>query len=366
MTEIWIPYGAVETLVTVQAENLGSVVQPEPEKGAVDFSGTADALKTASALFLCDSSPPTVDVLRGLSQAIASAPSLKIMAAAPKTMETAVPELKGRFTTLPPPIRQPEGGPAYSSEVVGQGRKVFIGTGRPDPLFGIVDAKIGACLNWVAGSASEAASARKDMEPAPFAKTRSYDRAEELASKIADAEYMTVVPRGGRAFHVSHDEPFDAMRGSFLEAQAPRGKGLVLGAGGTGYDDTLSSAIRCVWSAVPALRPSGELLLIAECSGGLGSPALEMLATGRMSDDAARRSGRTVIGIEEVAYLEKLKEEYDLLMLTGLPEVYAKSRLGISTARGSGEAVGRLLNKVGRSGKVNVVTRSGECRVQAS
>ena len=64
-------------------------------------------------------------------------------------------------------------------------------------------------------------------------------------------------------------------------------------------------------------------------------------------------------------YLNKLKGEYDVLLLSGLPETYARPTLGPTTAKGAGEAVGRMLNKLGRSGKVNVVPRAPECLVES-
>ena len=138
----------------------------------------------------------------------------------------------------------------------------------------------------------------------------------------------------------------------------------MVGAGGWGYDDAFSSALRGVWSALEAVRKTGTILLIAECSEGMGSTALEMLVTGRMAEGEKRR-GVYVDGLEEVFYLSKLKDEYDVLLLSGLPESYARSKLGLTTAKGSGEAVGRVLNKVGRSGKLNVVPRAPECLVQS-
>lgn len=366
MTELWVPYGAVETLVSIQAENLGSVAESVPEKTQSDLPILPDLVKEAAMLLVCDSVPSTIGALKSLSQTIASTPTLRIVASAPKPLESAVPDLKGKIYTLPPPIQGSQSPVVYSPDIMGEGRKVFLGTGRPDPLFGVLDAQAEACMNWVAGSLPEAVAARSDMEPAPFARTASYDKMQEFASKIPGSEFLTIVPRGGRASDLSHGAPFEALRDSFLEVNMPVSKGLILGAGGAGYDDTLSSSIRAAWGALPALRPSGHLLLVAECSGGLGSAALQMLATGRMGWDAAKRRTKYVEGLEEIHYLNKLKEDYEVLILTGLPEVYLKSKLGISTARGSGEAVGRLLNKAGRSAKVNVVARAGECRVVAS
>jgi len=113
------------------------------------------------------------------------------------------------------------------------------------------------------------------------------------------------------------------------------------------------------------VRKAGSVVLMAECSEGLGSTALDMAASGRLGEGGRRREAY-VDGLEDVFYLTKLRQEFDVILLSGLPEVYAKSKLGLATARGSGEAVGRILNKLGRSGKMNVVTRAAECRLESA
>ncbi|MBI3840664.1 MAG: hypothetical protein HY297_01705 [Thaumarchaeota archaeon] len=367
MPEIWIPFGSVETLVTLQAENLGAVLDPEPEKGTMESERQLAAVKDAAALFICDSNPTTVEFLREIVSGIVSAQRLRILSSAPKRIESALPELKGRVATLPPPVPSEAGDkPVLSPELTGPGKKLIVGTARPDPLFGIVDTRVQACLNWAAHALSHATYARRSMEPTPFQRTTSYEKLEKLSEEIASPSFLTVVPRAGKVRSVLEDAPFDAVKNGFFEAEMPAAKALVLGAGGRGYDDTLSSALRCVWGPLAGLRNSGTLLLVAECSEGLGSTALEMLATGRLSGDVGKKGDRYVEGMEEVFYLNKLKEDYDVLLLSGLPEVYAKQRLGLTTAKGSGEAVGRLLNKVGRTGKVNLVTRASECRVRSA
>jgi hypothetical protein len=366
LPEIWIPYGSVESLVTVQAENLGSVVEPQAEKGSGEPERLLELLKGASALFVCDAAPPTLEVLREMSSGPDGIGTVKVVSAAPKKIEAAVPAIKGRVSTLPPPMPTSDAaGVSVSDELTRAGRKLFLGTGRPDPLLGIVDSKVEACLNWVSGAYRIALQARKGMEPTPFEKTESYEEIEEIASKMKDSSFLTVAARGGKPRAVMEDAPFDAVKNGFLQASAPPARALVVGAGGSGFDDTLSSAIRGIWSVLPAVRRSGSVLLLAECGEGLGSTALELASTGRLAGGDRKKVG-FVDGLDEVFYLSKLKEEYDVLLLTGLPEVYAKSKLGLTTARGSGEAVGRLLNRLGRSGKMNVVTRSPECRVTSA
>ena len=365
MPELWIPYGPVETLVTIQAENLGAVVENRQEGEGAPEEDHGTLLGGVSSLFICDTAPSTLELVHELVQAIVTAQSLRVYCAVPKRIELSLPELKGRVSTLPPPIPVDEQSVTLSQELTEGGSKLFIGTGKPDPLFGLVDAKVETCLNWIANSHSMAAEERKEMEPSPFLKTASYSKVEGFAESVRDARYATVVPRGGRLRSVLVDAPFDAMKNVFAAIEVQPSKGLIIGAGGAGYDDTLSMAIRGVWGAVPGLRKSGSLLLVAECSEGLGSPALEMLATGRLTEGAERKRGRYVEGLEEISYLNRLREDYDVLLLSALPEVYAKSKLGLSTARGSGEAVGRLLNKTGRTARINVVGRASECRLSS-
>ena len=366
MPEIWVPYGNVESLVTVQAENLGVVAETAPESSPVDTGRAAELVKGASEIFVSDATPATVELLRVLIPTLTELQTLKLFSAAPKRIEGGIPELKGKVTTLPPPVPSAEGDEAmYASQLLEPGAKLFLGSARPDPLFGLVDTKVGACLNWIAHSQAVASQARKGMEPEPLKKTEAYDAVEGLAEQIRESTFLTAVPRGGKLRAVMENAPFDAIKNAFAKMSMPQTRGMVIGAGGRGYDDTFSSALRAVWSVIEGVRRTGTVLLIAECPEGMGSTALEMLVTGRLAGEGERKKERYVAGLEEVFYLNKLKDEYDVLLLSGLPETYARSKLGLTTAKGAGEAVGRMLNKVGRSGKLNVVTRASECIVES-
>jgi hypothetical protein len=364
--EVWFPYGGVETLVTIQAENLATMVEPIAGERNVEIERLAELLKGPTTLFICDSSPTTLETVQEIVRVLGQTDSLRVVATEPRRVETAVPELKGRVVQLARSGGGEGAEPVPAPAIAEAGRKVFIATARPDPLFGIVDAKVEAASNWFAGGLREAATARKDLEPTPFEKTASFERAAEIAGSIDGATFLTAIPRGGRARSVLQDAPFDALANGFLESTLSPARGLIVGAGGRGYDDTFSSALRAVWSSLGGVRRTGEILLVSECADGLGSPALDMLASGRISGEGGRRREKYIPGIEEVYYLNKLKEDYGVLLLSGLPEIFAKNGMGLTTARGSGEAVGRLLNKLGRTAKVNIVTRAAECRIRSA
>jgi len=365
MPELWIPYGGVETLVTLQAENLGAVAEPPQDQGSVEMERMSELAKGATEILACDAAPPTLEFLKGLHPVLSEFQNVGLVAPAPRRIEVGVPELKGRVSTLPPPVAAAEGGEAvYAQHLMEKGQKIFVATARPDPLFGVADARVLACLNWVAHSNAIAAKSREGMEPQPFQKTEAFEAMEEMAAKVPESKFLTLIPRGGRLWTVMEDAPFDAIKNAFPKVSMPQTRGLVVGAGGRGYDDTFSAALRGIWSAMDGVRRTGSILLMAECSEGMGSTALEMLVTGQLPGSERRRE-RYIDGLEEVFYLNKLKQEYDVLLLSGIPEVYARSKLGLTTAKGSAEAVGRILNKVGRTGKMNVVPRAPEFAVQS-
>jgi hypothetical protein len=362
LPEVWVPYGDVETLVTLQAENLGTLIEPPEEPRTTELERISAKVASAGSLFVCDLRPPTMELLGDLSPVITQNSELRVFCEDPKALETLVPSLKGRAAHTSP-LGAGEGPAApFDREVAAPGAKVFLGSAGPDPLMGIIDARVHACLNWAADSRQMAAEARKDYEPTPFEKSDSYSVLEELAGRIPDATFLTIVPRTGKVRSVLEDAPFDAVKNGFFSTSLPLSRGIIVGAGGRGYDDTLSASIRNVWSSLNGVRKSGVVLLIAECSGGLGSRALEMLVSGRIGEEGRRRE-RYVEGLEELYYLSKLKEEYEVLLLSGLPELYASKKLGFTVAKGSGEAVNRLLGKLGRTAKLNVVTRASECRI---
>ena len=366
MPEIWVPYGQVETLLTIQAENLGAVVEAREDRRTEDLDRLTEKVKTSSRLLVCDTKPPTIEVLKDIVAAIGEGPLPRILAADTRKVESFISELKGRVSQAPRPEDAGGNEVALSPELGAEGSKTFLATAQPDPLFGLVDAKVAAALNWIGGSKRISAQSAKDFTPAPFEMTEAFAAAERMVATIPEASFVTLVPSQGRAGRVFSDAPFDTIRSGFFTATLPQARAIVVGAGGAGYDDSLSGALRAVWAAVGGVRRTGEILLIAECSEGLGSKALEMLVSGRLGGEGGRRKDRYVDGLEEVEYLDRLTADYNVMLLSGLPELYTKSKMKLGSARGSGEALGKLLNKLGRTSKLNVVTRAPECRISSA
>jgi hypothetical protein len=370
LPEIWIPYGDTETLVTIGAENLGELIEPAQESLAEEeIESLRGSMAEFSDIVICDSKPPTLEVLKRLLAEGAAAGSKRILAADPRRVESRIPELRGQVRGGGEKVSLPNDRGIdlkVPTQLEGETSRLVLSTGKPDPLLGLIDSKVALSLAFVTNSRRLAYESRTSDEPAPFSQTPSAEALTRVAEGFRNSIFVTVIPRGRRPHRLLRDAAFDAVKNSFVTLPASRARAAIIGIGGEGYDDTFSDALRLVWSCIGCVKEGGEVLLVCECGEGLGSDALEMLITGRMSEQGTTKKKEVYVeGLEELRYLKKLKGSYSVILMSALPELYARTKLGFATARGSAEAVGKLLGKLGRTAKVNVVTRACECSLSS-
>jgi len=355
--EIWIPYGEVESLVTLKAENLGETLDIPPESHLDEITiNLLERIKDVERVVVCDTKPSTVKVVK----AIAAKSEVRFLAPAPKKVEAEATELRGRVEALEPPTESLPGhrGMKASRTLTLTPKKLVLATGEPDPLVGYLDARAALALRAVDGTRKLAYDKRDGDEPRPLKDTPSHDALVEVVGGLPGLIYATIVTRGGQPYSVIEGGTAEA-RGSFATPDVPRAKGVVIGAGGRGHDETLSHSIRLAVGAVNAARSGGEVIIVAECKEGLGSTALEMFCSGRITDGFIKK-GAYVEGLEEIHYVTQLRDNYSVTLLSTLPELYASGRLKFRTARGSGEALNKAFGVIGKTAKLNVVTRASE------
>jgi hypothetical protein len=359
--EIWVPYGDVESLLTLQAENLGELIDPVGESHAEELAQILkERAKGFERLLICDSKPATLKLLKALAPHIPQDGAIKLNAPSPKSVEEGVPEIKGRVTKLSPPSVSVTFGEAEIKlpPELAQGKNLVLATGYPDPLFGYSDARVATALSYLTGARKIAYEAREGDAPAFLQETKAYATLVSLLDSTRESSFVTIVTRGGQPYSIIDGGAKDA-RGHFFPPQLTPAKGIALGAGGRGYDDTFSGALRLAMGALGAVRKGGDILLIGECREGIGSEALQMQAQGRIGQTNLRK-GFYADGMEEIDYLSKLKEDYSVTLLSSLPDLYASGRFKFRAVKSAGEALQKVFSSAGRGAKLHVFTRAPE------
>ena len=361
--EIWVPYGDVEVLLNLQAENLGELVEAKSEphsEAIVERLGVR--FKESSRVVLCDNRSPTIKILQGLVRKNPPPDGLRVVTPFPREVEQRVPEVKGmvmKFQETRERILERPNEVSSPSELLDDSTKLFLGTAIPDPLVGVVDSVVGIALLVMGGARKVAYTSRESDDPATLTRNRSYDALENLTEKIPNGHFATIFTRGGEPSGLIEGPAIDDAKANFQTVSVAPTKAIIVAPGGRGYDGTLSQAIRLLWNVVDVVKKSGEILLVSECREGVGSEALQMVATGRISGDALKK-GTYADGAEEISYINRLKQDYSITLLSSLPELYSGTRLRFKTATSGVDAVNKVLNSAGRTTKFHVVPRLGE------
>lgn len=354
--EIWVPYGEVESLLTLQAENLGELVDPTPEGHAEELAQIlGERARGYSKLLVADEKPSTLKVLKTFAQQLSPDAPIRVFARNPKAVETAVQELKGRVMKVSPPS---VGGDVKVSPELAEGGSLVISTGEPDPLFGYIDSKAAAALSWGSGTRRAAYEAREGDAPRLFEETKARSTLVSFLDGAQNSVFPTIVARGGEPYSLIDGGANDA-RSHLTTHEVSPAKGIVVGGGGKGYDDTFSHMLRLSTAALKGVRRGGDVLLVGECRDGIGSDALQMQAEGRIMEGNLRKAFYAD-GIEELGYLSALKENYSVTMLSSLPDLYSGGRFRFRTAKSAGEALQKVFSSTGRGAKLHVFTRAPE------
>lgn len=126
---------------------------------------------------------------------------------------------------------------------------------------------------------------------------------------------------------------------------------LITSGGGAPTDVSFYQAVRGMQVGVPAVRPGGAIVLVAECAEGVGSePLYTWLRDATCPVDVLRRRDREGFDIhgEHIAcYLsERVFLHYDVLLVSSLPEAQVKEMM-MTPCASANEAVGVALERLG-------------------
>jgi hypothetical protein len=339
MPEIWFPYGSVEVVLNVKAENVGQEVYLKDEgmsmeaiKGRlekVDFS-------PGRGLVMVDENPISLEILDLLLGIWRVEPADVRVMAPPSFLS----RLERRGFSLPSSPLKKAVVDGSSVDIPVEDEILVIGEAGFDVLYGYKGPW--SVLTDSLGLRREVWK-RKEEKVTPGKEDHGTWFAERVMEEVSPTviSYLPAT-KGVSEIFVGKNVKKEVLKR--LEKRRMRVEPLrlvVISAGGEPFDDTLSGILRASCNHLSALK-EGEMILVGEAGRGLGSEALELKAEGRegsLSD--------YVHGLEDLECLKLLKELGQVNLVTSLPEAFI-NRLGIKVYRSLSKAFYDIQSRHGR------------------
>ena len=121
----------------------------------------------------------------------------------------------------------------------------------------------------------------------------------------------------------------------------------------------LYHAVRVLSNALGAVRREGTIVLVAECSGGVGAP--DFLDYARRFHErrelASELRYRFKLGGHVNLFLQDILERHRVQLVSVLPELYTRDAFGLKPSRTASEAVQKAVRAEGKDSKVLIITR---------
>jgi hypothetical protein len=131
-------------------------------------------------------------------------------------------------------------------------------------------------------------------------------------------------------------------------------KSLIISAGAEPENHTtLNNSLYSLWNSIGILKNQGMAVLIAENSHGIGDGALTIYLEGKLNLSQIKKINY-VNGLEHLIYLENLRNNYYLGLVSSLPFHYSKTKLGFHTYNNVKEVLQNMLSRYGKSNKIMI------------
>src|SRR5579885_2098708 len=327
MPEIWLPYGKDEIVINIKAEYLGSVVE------------STEKQLDAEQLVIDDVDYADVVIHDGSKQT-------KIIEADPLDFNSNQASDASEHTLV-------DGSMVKVPSFLLKSKVLVISPCSFDPLFGFYGPHI--LLTSYAGLLREAVK-RWDRKLNPGGDPDTGWFAMRLAKSIPDLKVMTFLkgPRGILEFRYGEVESAFSYMKDYLKSrrsvEVQQSRFIIIGAGGDSADRTLAGSLLSASNNIEVAAEDAEIILVAECSDGLGSAYLRGIVDGaQLSRDPSAW---------EETMLENISSRGNIHLVSTLPKAMVERRLKMKAYSSLREAFEAVQSSHGWRFKASVITDS--------
>ena len=132
-------------------------------------------------------------------------------------------------------------------------------------------------------------------------------------------------------------------------------KTMIISTGKDASNNNLGKSLSSLWNCSNVIKKDGLGILVAECKYGLGSEAIQQFIEDRLTLDQLRNPTTYVPGMEDLLFLSEVQKNFQIGLISILPEFYTK-KLNIISMPGIKYSMDYILKTQGARQKVSVIT----------
>lgn len=354
MPEIWLSYGPTDVVLDVKAENL----EKQMVSGGTPLADSAIVSKLESL----DMSKPTEFVIlehsKNIPKIISSLVEICVTKSLPKprflTDKPNLNFIKNIFSD--PEISVLE----FDSAQFSNANLVFVNEMEFDGLFGYDTVSTKLLRRFGKDNMLEAYEKREGNLPMPGYDLQTMQVAKKFTDGFEISSIEIVANQTGiidiAAGHPSSTFSLSKSLSSIATQESEKHRVAIVSTGKEASNETLSRSLSSIWNCYNAIKDEGLVILLAECKGGLGSEAIQQYVEGRMNLDRLRSPSKYVDKMEDLLFLTEVRKKFGIGIVSILPYLYTKEKLGMIPFSGAKETLDYVLKTYGERQKITIIS----------
>ncbi|WP_371504578.1 transcriptional regulator [Nitrosopumilus adriaticus] len=351
MPEIWLNYGVTDVVLDIRAENLEQKIDSDGkilEDSAINEKLNSLDLSKPMELVILHNSKSIQKIISSLFTLCEqkSKPFPKIFAEK-KILHLVKAGL-------------PEGSSIneFDDVDISNSNLVFMGEMEFDGLFGYETVSTRLIKKFGLDSMLSAYAKRQGNLPVPGQHPESLVEAKKFTDNF-EIQGIEIVANSQGILDFSIGHPSETIVATkTLESNSIKDVGehktMVISTGKDASNFDLGKSLSSLWNCSNAIKKDGLAILVAECKGGLGSDAIQQYVEDRLTLEQLRNPSKYIGGMEGLLFLSEIQKNFQIGLVSILPEFYAK-KLNMISLPGIKYSMDYILKTQGVKQKVSVV-----------
>ena len=352
MPEIWLNYGITDVVLDIRAENLEQKIDSEGK--ILEDSVINEKLNTLDL-----SKPMELVVLhnsKSIQKIISSLFTLCEQKSKPFPKILADKKILNLVKA-----GLPEGSSIneFDDIEISNSNLIFIAEMEFDGLFGYETISTRLIKKFGLESMLSAYAKRQGNLPTPGQYPESLEEAKKFINNF-EIQGIEIVANSKGIIDFSIGHPSETLSATkIMESHSIKDidhhKTMVISTGKDSSNDNLGKSLSSLWNCANAIKKDGLAILVAECKSGLGSDAIQQYIEGRLTLEQLENPIKYISGMEDLLFLSQVQKNFQICLVSILPEFYAK-KLNMISLQGIKYSLDYILKTQGAKQKVVVVT----------